>query len=94
MDERLRSIYVDVPFNGGAINVDDFVVTVGKNGHTNSVYHVAEVKVKHYPKKRMYRHYLKVYKSDLITLCRRDKELQNVMCMSWYKREKKRKADA
>lgn len=82
--EEVKKLYVDMP-SWGSINVDDFVVTIGKN-KSNSVYHVVEVNSKPRKNKRITRHYLKVYKSDLITCLRRDLE-QKLIPMVWYSRK-------
>lgn len=86
MDKKV-SLYIDVPFGYRDIKVDDFVVTIGKKGHTNSVYHVAEVKIKR--KTKIIRYYVKCYRSDLMTACARDKENQNIIDIVWYDRNKK-----
>jgi len=85
--DGLRSLYVDVPSYGEDISVDDFIVAVGKT-KTNSVYHVAEARVRESPKARMKRCHLKVYKSDLITALSRDSD-QKLIPMVWYPRDKK-----
>ncbi|MEX0313439.1 MAG: hypothetical protein AB3N18_04620 [Allomuricauda sp.] len=85
MDE-LKSLYVDMP-SWESLNVDDFIVAVGKT-KTNSVYHIAECKHKPRPNKRMVRHYIKVFKSDLITALKRDPS-QQLIPMTWYSRNKK-----
>jgi len=88
MSEGLVSLYVDVPLNYREVNVDDFIVTIGIKGHTNSVYHVAESKSK--LRGKITRYYVKCYRSDLMTCCARDKGTQNVIDIQWYKREKKK----
>lgn len=88
--EKLKSLYVDVPMNYREVKVDDFIVAFGKT-KSNSVYHVAEVKVKERPEHRTTRYYVKCYKSDLLTCCSRDKETQRVIDIVWYSRNKKHK---
>jgi len=88
--DRLRKLYIDMPAWDESIKVDDFLVTIGKK-QSNSVYHVAEIRYKTKQKdKRRKRFYMMVYKSDLITALRRDKE-QNLITMQWYSRDKKKK---
>lgn len=76
----------------GTIKIDDFIVAVSKY-KSNSVYHVAEVtKVvgRGMPRaKRIFRYKIKVYKSDLITMLKRDPD-QELIIMSWYRRNKKK----
>jgi len=85
--EKLKSLYIDTPA-WESLKVDDFVVAVGKT-KSNSVYHIAEVKSKPSPRhNRMTRHYVKVFKSDLLTMLRRDKE-QKLLPISWYSKKKK-----
>jgi len=86
--EKTVSLYVDMPIWANNLKVDDFVVTVGKT-KSNSVYHVAEVRIKASPKTRMKRIYFKSYRSDLLTACKRDKE-QSLVVMTWYSRNKKK----
>lgn len=82
-NEKLVSIYYDQPTWSPAVEVDDFLVTIGKK-HSNSVYHVVQVKIK--PQgNRMNRFYLKCYRSDLLTALQRDKT-QTIYPMYWYKR--------
>ena len=71
------------------IIVDDFIVAVGIK-QSNSVYRVAEVRIKNYPKKRMARYHVKCFKSDLIIALRRDQS-QKLIPIKWYKRIKKTK---
>jgi hypothetical protein len=59
---------------------------------SNSVYHVAEVKVKDRPEERRKRYYLKCYRSDLQTALRRDED-QGLIPIKWYSRNKKVKND-
>lgn len=90
MSEKLVSLYVDVPLGYREVKVDDFIVAIGKT-KSNSVYHVAEVKIRGRgkPPHRIIRYYVKCFRSDLLTCCRRDKETQNVIDVTWYKRNKK-----
>jgi hypothetical protein len=69
------------------VRPDDFIIAIGRK-QSNSVYHVYSVRRKHYAKKRMVRHYMKVFKSDLQTALNRDAQ-QQLIPMSWYSREKK-----
>lgn len=89
--EKLVKLYVDVPNAYREIKVDDFIVTIGKKGHTNSVYHIAECRKKGRRKNGVWvmRYYVKCYRSDLITCCYRDKKTQNVIDIVWYVRKKK-----
>lgn len=81
--ENTVSLYVDMPAWRLPIKADDFVVTIGVR-QSNSVYHVAESRVKDRGS-RMIRCYLKVYKSDLITALRRGDD-QQLITLTWYKR--------
>lgn len=84
--EKQKSLYFDSP-SWESVKVDDFLVAIGKT-KSNSVYHIAELRSKPIPEKRMTRHYLKVFKSDLITALRRDQD-QRLIPMFWYSRNKK-----
>ena len=67
------------------VQVDDFLVAIGKF-KSNSVYHIAKCRrVTNKKNKRIIRHYLKCYKTDLITALRRDKT-QKLVPLYWYKR--------
>lgn len=86
--DKPRSLYIDLP-TWKEIKVDDFMVAIGKN-KSNSVYHVAEIKsIVPNEKKRMVRFYLKVFKSDLLTAIKRDKD-QLLIPIYWYSRKKKK----
>lgn len=85
--EKTISLYVDVPFGWRGVEVDDFIVTIGKKGHTNSVYHISESKKRY--RGRTVRYYVKCFKSDLMTCCKRDKAKQKVIDIVWYPRNKK-----
>ena len=85
--EKMKSLYVDTP-QWNDVLVDDFLVAVGKT-KSNSVYHVAEVRHVPKPEKRMTRHYVKVFMSDLLTALKRDPE-QQLIPITWYSRNKKK----
>ncbi|AVR47242.1 hypothetical protein C7S20_19400 [Christiangramia fulva] len=86
--EKLISLYIDSPIWENSIEVDDFIIAVGKI-KSNSVYHIAEVKSKQSPKhKKLWRYYVKCYRSDLITALKRDPN-QRLISMQWYSRNKK-----
>lgn len=82
MSERIKSLYIDRPRWEPAVNVDDFMITIGVK-QSNSVYHVAEVRPKE--RGRWTRYYVKVYDSDLITALKRNKS-QQLITLVWYKR--------
>jgi len=87
--EKLIKLYIDSPVWQNSIQVDDFIIAVGKT-KTNSVYHIAEVKSKQSPKHRkLWRYHVKCYRSDLITALGRDKS-QALIPMQWYNRNKKK----
>jgi hypothetical protein len=83
--DKLKSLYVDAPLWVPDIKVDDFIVTIGVN-KSNSVYHVAEVRIS--AREKMKRAHLKVYVSDLVTALRRSSG-QKLIPITWYKRKKK-----
>jgi hypothetical protein len=85
LEDKPISLYIDSPHWSPDLKVDDFIVAVGEK-KSNSVYHIAKVNKKR--RGRTKRFYVKVYKSDLITACRRDPE-QSLIAMTWYKRKKK-----
>lgn len=85
--DRLVSLYVDTPGWCDRIRTDDFVVAEGER-KSNSVYHVASVRVVPLPERRMYRQHLKAYRSDLITCIRRSPE-QRVITMRWRPRTRR-----
>lgn len=88
--DKLKSLYLD-SHQKGLVRVDDFLVSVGKT-KSNSVYHVAEVNERPSPRRfAVSRYHMKVYVSDLITACKRDKNTQRLIPFGWYKREKKGK---
>lgn len=87
--EKTRKLYIDCPSWTSGISVDDFLVVIGKK-QSNSVYHVAKVKSKPSPKKRMTRYNVEVYKSDLITSLKRDND-QKLFEVTWYSSNKKKK---
>lgn len=85
--DKLISIYVDCLRGQAEIKIDDFIIAIGQT-KSNSVYHVAQVQSKPSPKNpKMIRHYLKCYRSDLLTALLRDPD-QKLYPMTWYKREK------
>ena len=87
MDDQLKSLYIDLPSWRDPVQVDDFLVAIGKK-QSNSVYHVAEVRPpipKHNGK--MNRYHMKVYKSDLVTALKRDDD-QQLITLYWYPRGK------
>lgn len=86
--EKLRSFYIDCASWVPVVNVDDFVVAVGFK-KSNSVYHVFSVKSTNNLNKRLIRYHVKVFKSDLLTMLKRDKETQKIIPITWYKRNKK-----
>lgn len=88
--ERLIKLYIDSPIWENSIEVDDFIVAVGKT-KSNSVYHIAEVKSKPSPKDKNWltRFTVKCYKSDLVTALNRDND-QQLIPMQWYSRNKKK----
>jgi len=81
--DKLRSLYIDIPSWDKSVEVDDFLVAIGKK-QSNSVYHVAKVKTIE-QKNRIKRCYMKVFKSDLITALKRDND-QALITLTWYKR--------
>jgi hypothetical protein len=87
MDE-LKSLYIDMPSWDEGVEVDDFLIAIGKK-QSNSVYHVAEVKCSPRKDKRITRYNMKVYKSDLITMLKRDED-QRLITLVWYSRDKKK----
>jgi hypothetical protein len=91
IDDKLRKLYIDLPSWSDHIEVDDFLVAVGKK-QSNSVYHVAKVKST-VPRKegRVNRFYMMVYKTDLITALQRDED-QQLIIVKWYSRNKKQGA--
>lgn len=86
--DKLKSLYIDCAAWHEPITVDDFLITIGKR-QSNSVYHVAEVRAKPNPKKRLVRYYVKVYISDLITALKKEPH-QKIIPMTWYSRDKKK----
>ena len=88
LNDKTRKLYIDcAPWQ--TVRVDDFLVAVGEK-QSNSVYHVAEVKQVVQKNKRITRHYMQVYKSDLMTALKRDRNTQQLIPLKWYKREKKK----
>lgn len=89
MEDGTQSLYIDMPSWSDGVNVDDFIVAVGKK-QSNSVYHVAKIK-SIVPRKegRVKRYYMRVYKSDLLTAIRRDDD-QKLITITWYPRGKKK----
>ena len=89
MEDKLKSLYVDMPAWSSPIKPDDFVVAVGKQ-KSNSVYHVVQSKPKNPSPKseRMIRYYLKVLMSSLNDCIKREAD-QNVIPITWYKRKSK-----
>ncbi len=87
--DKLVSLYIDIPVWNLNVRVDDFLVAVSKI-KSNSVYHVAEVKVRLNVEKRIKRNYVKCYRSNLITMLKRDPE-QKLIIVVWYSRDKKKK---
>lgn len=88
MNDKLKSLYIDMPNWVAGVKVDDFLVAIGKT-KSNSVYHVAKVKsIRPNEQKRIVRYYLSVYKSELTTALRRDKT-QHLIPITWYSRNKK-----
>ena len=85
IEDKPISLYVDSPNWSPDIKVDDFIIAIGVN-KSNSVYHVSSVNIKN--NGRIKRANLKCYRSDLITALRRD-DAQNLIPMTWYKRNKK-----
>lgn len=86
-EDRLRSLYIDIPSWQTGVEIDDFLVAIGKK-QSNSVYHIAQVKATPRKNLRMIRYHLKVFKSDLITALQRDPD-QIIMPIYWYSRNKK-----
>jgi len=88
MSERVIKLYIDCAAWQSPIQVDDFIISVGKT-KSNSVYHVANVTAKPSPKhRRLIRYNLKCYKSNLLTACSRDND-QRLIPVKWYNRDKK-----
>jgi hypothetical protein len=86
--DKLKKLYIDIPEWEEGVNVDDFLVAIGKR-QSNSVYHIAEVRsVVHKQDKRLKRYYLNVFNTDLITAIKRDSS-QKIMPVYWYSRDKK-----
>jgi hypothetical protein len=82
-NDKLISLYIDKSPNDFAINTDDFLITIGKS-KSNSVYHVESVKSV-IQKNGLIRYYVKVFRSDLITMLKRDKN-QLLTTVFWYGR--------
>lgn len=82
--EPTRRIYIDMPEWSRAIEVDDFVVAVGRL-KSNSVYHVAQVRPVARPAQRAVRYHLQVYRSSLLDCICRGPE-QQVITMRWHTR--------
>lgn len=85
-NDKLVSLYIDSPRWSPDIKADDFIVTIGVN-KSNSVYHVAKVRIDDKGSK-MKRNHVKCYRSDLITALKRSSD-QKLIPMTWYKRNKK-----
>lgn len=84
--EKTVKLYIDCPY-WFKVKVDDFLISIGKT-KSNSVYHVAEIRPKEYPEKRIMRYYLKCFKSDLMTALKKDPS-QKIIPLHWYGRDKK-----
>lgn len=71
-EDKLKSLFVDMDSRARPIQSDDFLVAIGKK-QSNTVYHVfsSTLKPSKYPGATRYQ--VKVYKSDLITLLKREK---------------------
>lgn len=86
--EKTVSLWVDFVEGSQLPRVDDFLVAIGKT-KSNSVYHVADRDFK-FPKnlkKGRVRVQMKCYKSDLITMLRREAH-QYLFTFSWNPRKK------
>lgn len=86
LTDKLIKLHVDCPQWEEPIKVDDFLVAVGKK-QTNSVYHIAEVRIVPKPEKRIIRYNVKVFKSDLLNCLKRD-DKQRLIPIVWYSRNK------
>lgn len=80
---KFKSLWIDAPSWSDSILVDDFLIAIGKT-KSNSVYHVAEVKLK--MKGKIVRYTMKVLKSDLITAIRRESD-QRIIPFTWNYRK-------
>lgn len=83
--DKLKKLYIDMPSWCDPISVDDFIVAVGVK-KSNSVYHVASVKVGRL-KDRVQRFHIQVYKTDLLTALKRESD-QKLITIKWYSRKK------
>lgn len=77
---QYKSLRIDYPSWQPEIQVDDFLVSIGKT-KSNSIYHVAGT-TKITRRGRIVRQHMKVVKSDLVTMVRRDNE-QKVIPFTW-----------
>ena len=86
---KTKCINIDMPYVNGTVEVDDFIVAIGKC-KSNSVYHVVKVKrVVPSHGGRVNRYYLDVVNSDLLTALRRE-SCQRLIPMKWRPRKKKK----
>ena len=86
--EGTKKLYYDCPQWDPPVNVDDFLVAIGKK-QSNSVYHVAEVRAVPKPEKKLIRYYVKVFKSNLTMALKMDSD-QKLLPIVWYNRNKKK----
>ncbi len=84
--EKLKKFYITCPRWVKPLEVDDFIVVIGKT-KSNSVYHIAEVKSKPFHE-GVIKYNVKVYVSDLITALKRDPS-QQLIPMSWNEKPKR-----
>jgi hypothetical protein len=85
--DKLKKLYIDIPLNEEGVNVDDFLVAIGKK-QSNSVYHIAEVKSVVNRDGGLKRYHILVFSTDLITAINRD-NTQKIIPVYWYSRSKK-----
>jgi hypothetical protein len=83
MEDNSKKLTIELPNWNPSIKVDDFLITIGKK-QSNSVYHVSEItRISHHPNRRTTKYHIKTYKSDLITMLRREPN-QSLFTVTWH----------